>query len=145
MFLNRTRELGYLNDRYGAGRSEIVVLYGRRRVGKSALLFEWSEGKPCIYFFARRADRPPSWASSREVIYTFRTSGAAGWIHLSIMGRRRAVRSPAGAEHRLIVVLDEFPYLVEADRNFPRSFSVSGTCTCNIHSFSWYSAAPFRA
>ena len=53
MFLNRTRELGYLSERYAAGRAEIVVLYGRRRVGKSALLFEWSEGKPCIFFFAR--------------------------------------------------------------------------------------------
>ena len=44
MFLNRTRELGYLSERYAAGRAEIVVLYGRRRVGTSALLFEWSEG-----------------------------------------------------------------------------------------------------
>lgn len=40
MFLNRTRELGCLDDRYAADRTEIVVLYGRRRVGKSALLFE---------------------------------------------------------------------------------------------------------
>ena len=53
MFLNRTRELSYLSERYAAGRAEIVVLYGRRRVGKSALFFEWSEGKPCIFFFAR--------------------------------------------------------------------------------------------
>ena len=63
MFLNRTRELGYLSERYAAGRAEIVVLYGRRRVGKSALLFEWSDGKPCIFFFARTRTRRPCWVN----------------------------------------------------------------------------------
>ena len=35
MFFNRARELGYLSDRYNAERAEIIVLYGRRRVGKA--------------------------------------------------------------------------------------------------------------
>ena len=37
MFLNRTRELGYLSERYAVA-PEIVVLYGRRHVGKSRCL-----------------------------------------------------------------------------------------------------------
>ena len=74
MFLNRTRELGYLSERYAAGRAEIVVLYGRRRVGKSALLFEWSEGKPCIFFFARRADKATLLGEFSRAIRTFSTN-----------------------------------------------------------------------
>ena len=76
MFLNRTRELGYLSERYAAGRAEIVVLYGRRRVGKSALLFEWSEGKPCIFFFARRADKATLLGEFSRAIRTFSTKPA---------------------------------------------------------------------
>jgi uncharacterized protein len=34
MFLNRTRELAWLKECYQSGRAELLVLYGRRRVGK---------------------------------------------------------------------------------------------------------------
>lgn len=82
MFINRTRELGYLSDRYAIGRAEIVVLYGRRRVGKSALLFEWSEDKPCIFFF----DRGNRWLN-----------GDSGWdVNYALVGRDMG-QAPASA------------------------------------------------
>ncbi len=120
MFLNRARELGYLNDRYGAGRAEIVVLYGRRRVGKSALLFEWSEGRPCIFFFARRADKSTLLGEFSRAISAFRTGNPAldDFTYPSWSAAFGAITEMA-AEQRLVVVLDEFPYLVEADPELP--------------------------
>jgi AAA+ ATPase superfamily predicted ATPase len=120
MFLNRTRELGYLNERYQAGRAEIVVLYGRRRVGKSALLFEWTEGKPCIFFFARRADKSVLLAEFSQAVRAFAIGNPApnGFTHPSWAAAFQAVADLA-TQHRLAVVLDEFPYLVEADPELP--------------------------
>lgn len=120
MFLNRTRELGYLNDRYQANRAEIVVLYGRRRVGKSALLFEWSDGKPCIYFFARRADKVTLLGEFSRAIQAFVTGHAAPdtFCYPSWHAAFDAVAEVA-ARQRVVVVLDEFPYLVEADPELP--------------------------
>ena len=54
MFRNRVRELSYLDSRYSRSGAELAVLYGRRRVGKSTLLFEWCKDKPHLYFFAAR-------------------------------------------------------------------------------------------
>ena len=128
MFLNRTRELGYLSERYAAGRAEIVVLYGRRRVGKSALLFEWSEGKPCIFFFARRADKATLLGEFSRAIRTFSTnspgapegpSGTPDDFTYPSWGAAFSALAELAAERRLIVVLDEFPYLVEADPELP--------------------------
>ena len=120
MFLNRTRELSYLSERYAAGRAEIVVLYGRRRVGKSALLFEWSEGKPCIFFFARRADKATLLGEFSRAIRSFSTNGPApdDFTYPSWSAAFGIVAELA-AERRLIIILDEFPYLVEADPELP--------------------------
>jgi hypothetical protein len=120
MFLNRTRELGYLDERYAAGRAEIVVLYGRRRVGKSALLFEWSEGKPCIFFFARRADRSILLGEFSRAIHAFSADGLTpdDFTYPSWDAAFAALADLA-MERRLVVVLDEFPYLVEADPELP--------------------------
>ena len=128
MFLNRTRELGYLSERYAAGRAEIVVLYGRRRVGKSALLFEWSEGKPCIFFFARRADKATLLGEFSRAIRTFSANSPGTPTGPSetpddftcpSWGAAFSALADLAAEHRLIVILDEFPYLVEADPELP--------------------------
>lgn len=55
MFRNRTRELEYLDRRYARDGAEFVVLYGRRRVGKSTLMYEWGKEEPMLYFFAAGA------------------------------------------------------------------------------------------
>ena len=50
MFIGRERELASLNKLYASGKFEFAVLYGRRRVGKTALINHFIDGKPAIYF-----------------------------------------------------------------------------------------------
>ena len=38
MFIGRETELQFLEERYNSNKSELVVLYGRRRVGKTETL-----------------------------------------------------------------------------------------------------------
>ncbi|HEB84010.1 MAG TPA: ATP-binding protein [Bacteroidetes bacterium] len=52
MFVDREKELEDLQQRYATGRPEFFVLYGRRRVGKTALLREFVEDKPHLFFTA---------------------------------------------------------------------------------------------
>ena len=40
MFIAREKELTVLERKYGSGRAELIILYGRRRVGKTALIRE---------------------------------------------------------------------------------------------------------
>ena len=50
MFIGREREMDSLNRLSSSDKFEFVVLYGRRRVGKTALITHFIEGKPAVYF-----------------------------------------------------------------------------------------------
>ena len=52
MFVNRERELEALESRYTSGRAELVVVTGRRRVGKTALLSAFAGSKQALRFTA---------------------------------------------------------------------------------------------
>ena len=49
MFIGRDRELDSLSKLYNSNKFEFVVLYGRRRVGKTALINHFIDGKNAIY------------------------------------------------------------------------------------------------
>ena len=63
MFLNRQPELSYLDARYARPDAEFAVLYGRRRVGKSSLIYEW-----CAVSSPVTAERRHKAPSSRGVL-----------------------------------------------------------------------------
>ena len=50
MFIGRDAELKFLNDKYNAKGGQLIVLYGRRRVGKTETLREFCKGKPHVFF-----------------------------------------------------------------------------------------------
>lgn len=51
-FLDRQEELVWLQDGWNSGRAEFRILYGRRRVGKSALLDQFAAGKRKVVYQA---------------------------------------------------------------------------------------------
>ena len=51
-FVNRERELSFLEQRCASDQAELVVLYGRRRVGKTELLRKFCAGKKHLFFVA---------------------------------------------------------------------------------------------
>jgi AAA+ ATPase superfamily predicted ATPase len=117
MFVNRERELEWLAGRYGSGKAEFIVLTGRRRVGKTALLTEFSTGKPGVYFLA--------YLDSAEAL--LRNLSAALWAaehgpdsspgsYGSWLGLFQAVER-LSTEQRFTLILDEYPYLAGASEH----------------------------
>lgn len=51
MFVGRHAELTLLNSHYASNKSELAIIYGRRRIGKSMLIKEFSKKKPDFYIF----------------------------------------------------------------------------------------------
>ena len=51
-FYCRDNELRKLNKRYAGDKFECIVIYGRRRIGKTALINEFYKDKPTIFFSA---------------------------------------------------------------------------------------------
>ena len=51
-FLDRALELDWLERGWSSGKAEFRILFGRRRVGKSALLDEFARGKRHVLYQA---------------------------------------------------------------------------------------------
>jgi len=107
-FVDRKRELEALERLYRE-RARLVVVYGRRRVGKTALLRKFLEGKRGIYFLcSQRGYEKDLERFSEEV-------GAVFGLPLKFRDFEEAFKFLA-SQGRLAVVFDEFPYLIEAYR-----------------------------
>ena len=111
MLQNRTRELGYLGRRYARSGAEFVVLYGRRRVGKSTLIYEWSKDKPFLYFFAARL---PDHVLLGE--FSHLVTQALGQPERAFPDWTSVFTALAelARDERFIVVIDEYPYLADS-------------------------------
>lgn len=117
MFHCRTNELKKLNGRYVADRFECVVIYGRRRVGKTALINEFCKDKPVIFFSALNATAQENLEALSGVVYAYQhpeSDPSAAPIYPSMDAIFQEITRLSERE-RLIFVIDEYPYLAKAD------------------------------
>ena len=117
MFVGRENELESLNKLYEDDKFQFIVVYGRRRVGKTTLLLEFCKGKPCIFYVADESvDSVSLEKFSKEVFSYFHLSGLSSFQSWEeafyFLGER-------SKEKRLIVVIDEFQYLVNSNKSIP--------------------------
>ncbi len=114
MFVNRVSELGLLEKRYASGKAEFFVLYGRRRVGKTELLAHFCEDKRSIFFVSDLGSEISlRTALSAAVNTTLFGPNQMNAVYSTWEDLFHALAQAAKTE-RLVVVLDEFPYLVTA-------------------------------
>jgi AAA+ ATPase superfamily predicted ATPase len=114
MFVNRISELDLLDRLFASGKAEFFVLYGHRRVGKTELLVRFCEGKHSIFFVSDLGSEISlRIALSNAVNTALFGSDQIGAVFSSWEDLFQALGRAAQTE-RLLVVLDEFPYLVSA-------------------------------
>jgi len=118
-FVNRKTELQWLQDAYDSGRAGLLVLYGRRRVGKTELLRVFCRDRKHVFFVADMApDREQLAAFSQRLWAQAYGQADPGFSFPSWEAAFRFMGSLARQE-QLVVVLDEFPYLVQANPAVP--------------------------
>lgn len=114
MFVNRLSELDLLEKRYASGKAEFFVLYGRRRVGKTELMARFCEGKRAVFFVSDLGSEISlRTALSNAINATLYAPGQLDAVYSSWEALFQAL-SQAAQKERLVVVLDEFPYMVTA-------------------------------
>jgi len=119
MFLCREKELQKMNRRYARDEMECIVIYGRRRVGKTALINEFVKDKPVIYFPALNASAQDNLAALSKSIYSFLHPGVTeAPVYPSYDAAFAAITGIVKTE-RVVVVIDEFPYLAKAEESLP--------------------------
>lgn len=117
MFYCREKELDEMNRRYNKGDFECLIVYGRRRVGKTALISEFCKGKPAIFFSALNASSQENLEALSKAIYEKEHSVAeAAPVYPSFDSAFSEITRIAENE-RVVFVIDEYPYLAKADKS----------------------------
>lgn len=116
MFIGRDCELKSLEQLYVSNKFEFVVLYGRRRVGKTSLLTQFIEGKKAIYFMGVESNAKQNLENLSKSILEYASGIAADTSFLSFQSALEAVFKLAETE-RIILVIDEYPYVARSSKS----------------------------
>ena len=116
-FIDRDKELDVLDRAWNSDKSEFIVLYGRRRVGKTTLLNEFFKNKSGIFYVAEDIFYRVQISDVKDVIAEFfndeflRNVTIESWKNLfEYLSRVMPL------DKRFYLVLDEFTYLSKNDR-----------------------------
>lgn len=120
MFVGRDRELAVLEEMAASNQAELFVLYGRRRVGKTELLQRLCEGRRAVYFLAAQVREKDSLRAFRDAL----KDGLGGdslveGIEFPDWSTALGFAAERAGDDRLVVVLDEFPYLCDSSKGLP--------------------------
>ncbi len=120
MFVDRETELAFLEQTWGSDRAELIVVYGRRRVGKTGLLRAFSADRPHTFWMASLSSEAILRQSFTDALWqtTHPDSPEAGFVYGSWERAFQAMAELAATERHLVVI-DEFPYLASADPSIP--------------------------
>lgn len=117
MFHCRDKELHDLNKRYKKNDFECIVVYGRRRVGKTALINEFCKGKPTVFFSALNASSQENLEALSKAIYEKDHPGAETAPVYQSFDAAFAEITRMAEEERLVFVIDEYPYFAKANKS----------------------------
>ena len=120
IFINRYNELKMLENRFKDKKSEFLIIYGRRRVGKTELIKRFYKDKLHLYYLCSRENdslqlqklvkRTADFFNEREPVIN-------SWEEFFSYLKEKSNK-------RLIVVIDEFPYMVEKNNAIPSLFQL---------------------
>jgi AAA+ ATPase superfamily predicted ATPase len=118
-FIGRARELAVLRELADSSRPELFVLYGRRRVGKTELLQQLCRERRAAYFLAAQVRDKDNLRAFRGVLEEALGDPLAGSVEFPDWGAALTFAVERAGDERLVVVLDEFPYLCESNPGLP--------------------------
>ena len=121
-FIDREAEIATLENEYTRDGSSLVILYGRRRVGKTSLITQFISGKNALFFLASEESEIQNRESFKQRAADFinsdllRYSAVSSWdvIFKTVMDTE--------FEKKPVIVIDEFQYIGKSNPAFPSIF-----------------------
>ena len=118
LFIDREEEMDFLEERYRQHGFDFIVIYGRRRIGKTELIKNFVLDKPHIYMLCNKAGTSANISGLKREIAKFVREPEIATVNLDEIFFYLSEKT----KDKLVVVLDEFSYLVEKDDAVPSLF-----------------------
>lgn len=114
-FLDRKTELDRLRRALAGPEPVFLVVYGRRRCGKSTLLRHLAKGEDCLYVADQQESHPQIQALAAQIAHRHSSFAASTYPSWESLLRSFQTQAAAGS----VLFLDEFPYLVQSAPDLP--------------------------
>ena len=121
-FVDREQEMQILQSEYDRDGSSLVVLYGRRRVGKTTLISEFIKDKNALFFLASEEAESQNRSAFKEKVAEFIESDLIWGADIKSWDLLFKSIMDTSFETKPVIVLDEFQYLGKANPAFPSVF-----------------------
>lgn len=113
MMIGRIQEMNQLERMYRSTRFEFIVMYGRRRIGKTTILQEFSQTHKTIFFSAQEKNDTLNLQDFSRLVQEYFdgnfVANFANWEDaLNYLGRKVQ-------NQRTVLIVDEFPFLAETN------------------------------
>ncbi|MDF2699163.1 MAG: ATPase [Haloplasmataceae bacterium] len=117
-FIDRVNELKYLNDEYEKDTSSLIIVYGRRRIGKTALLREFGKDKLMLYYFITEESEYQVMKKFKEIVADFTKNELLKVAQVNDWEIIFKQFVEYHTDQKKLLVLDEFQYLGKTKPEF---------------------------
>lgn len=120
MFIGRESELNFLENKYKEKKGQLIVLYGRRRIGKTETLKKFCENKDHVFYSCRECTDKLQLKNFSEKLLNEDIpakqyiSAFSDWEQAF----KAIVDLPYGNKKKLVII-DEFPYMCNENASIP--------------------------
>ncbi len=124
-FFGRNRELGLLDKLHQRKTAQFLILYGRRRIGKTALIEQWTrkslQEQDYLYWMATQTSTTNQLRDFSQAILRFIEPETPISSSFSYESWDTALARVAqlSTQHRFVLILDEITYVMQANPEFP--------------------------
>ncbi|MDQ2087074.1 ATP-binding protein [Herbivorax sp. ANBcel31] len=120
MFIGRKEELDFLEEKYKSNKTEFIVLYGRRRIGKTFLIQEFIKNKPHVFYSAVEVTDSVQLTKMSTIVQQYfkkdiYSDRFSDWEALF----KFIIDNVNENKEKIIIALDEFPYMVQGNKSIP--------------------------
>ena len=116
-FIGRNKEISLLEDEWKKTDGRLIILYGRRRIGKTRLLLEFTAGKQGIFYIAEDASSHIQINRLREKIAEFTGDNVLRTLKMNNWDQLFGYFIRIFPHKRFYLVIDEFSCLIKSDKS----------------------------
>ena len=121
-FISRYKELEFLNGEYKKNSSSLIVLYGRRRIGKTTLTSEFGKDKNILYFLATEESEKENQQQFKTLVADFTNNELLQNVTTDSWDLIFKTLVNDKPNEKKLIIIDEFQYLGKTNTAFPSIF-----------------------
>lgn len=119
LLIDRKHEIAFLEKAYRSDKSEFIIVYGRRRLGKTYLLKSFMEHKNHFYFLARQRDTTKEYEEFKEKL----SKKFNAFFEADTFERLfEEIDKKIALKEKLVIIIDEFPYWIAKNKEIVSEF-----------------------